>query len=237
VPKGIFVTATDTGVGKTIVSAAIICALKRSGVMAGAMKPMETGCAVENGIMVPADGSFLRAAAGMSDSIDLVTPIRYKLPLAPYNAAIKEGGSFKLESVFKAYKQLSGRYDFMVVEGVGGVFVPLTRTASGDIYFVTDLIKDLRIPAVVVTRLLLGTINHTLLTISRLHDEGIEVKGVIVSNSAPPQGSVAEETNIEALKELCPVPVIGVLPWLENISTENIAEKTAGCIDIGALKR
>ena len=235
--KGIFITATDTGVGKTIASVTIICALKRAGVMAGAMKPMETGCSVENGIMIPSDGTFLRDAAGMADSIDLVTPIRYKLPIAPYTAEIKEGISFKLESVFRAYKQLSGRYEFMVVEGVGGVLVPLTRTASGDIFFVTDLIKDLRLPAVVVTRPQLGTINHTLLTVSRLLDEGIEIKGVIVSNSTPLQGSAAEEMSLEALRELCPVPVIGVLPYLENVSIANIAAKTAGCIDIEALTR
>jgi dethiobiotin synthetase len=236
-PEGIFVTATDTGVGKTIVSAAILRALKKAGVSAGAMKPMETGCAVEKGILVPADGTFLRNAAEMSDSIDLVTPVRYKLPLSPYTASIKEGITVRLEAVLKAYIQLSARYEFMVVEGVGGVLVPLTRTASGDAYFVTDLIKELRLPVVVVTRPLLGTINHTLLTVSRLSEEGIEVKGVIVSNCAPPQGTIAEETNLEMLRELCPVPVIGIVPYLEKVTIEEIDAKAAGCIDIKALMK
>jgi dethiobiotin synthetase len=236
-PEGIFVTATDTGVGKTIVSAAIIRALKKAGVNAGAMKPMETGCAVENGILISVDGSFLRNAAEMTDSIDLVTPIRYKLPLAPYAASVKEGVPVKLDAVLKAYKRLAAEYEFMVVEGIGGVLVPLTRTASGDAYFVTDLIKDLRLTAVVVARPLLGTINHTLLTVSRLIEEGIEVKGVIISNSALPQGTIAEETNPEILKELCPVPVIGIVPYLEKVTIEEIDAKAAGCIDIKALMK
>jgi dethiobiotin synthetase len=234
--KGIFVTATDTGVGKTVVSAAFIRALKLSGVIVGAMKPMETECAIQNGVMIPADGSFLRDAAEMDEGIDLVTPVRYKLPLAPYTASLKEGVPVKLEAVFKAYKQLSGKYDFMVVEGVGGILVPLSRTASGDVYFVTDLIKDLRLPAVVVTRPLLGTINHTLLTVSRLFEEGIEVKGVIVSNSVPPQGTIAEETNLEMLRELLPVPIIGVVPYLEKVTIENIDAKAIGCIEIAAVR-
>jgi dethiobiotin synthetase len=234
--KGIFVTATDTGVGKTIVSAAIIRSLKKVGINVGAMKPMETECIVENGLMVPADGSYLREAAGMSESIDLVTPIRYKVPLAPYTASLKEGVPVKMESVFKAYKQLSAKYDFMVVEGVGGVQVPLTRNPAGEVYYVTDLIKDLRLPAVVVTRPLLGTINHTLLTVSRLLDEGIEVKGVIVSHSTPSQGTIAEETNLEMLKELLPVPVIGVVPYLKEVTIRSIDEYAAKGIDIEGFK-
>jgi dethiobiotin synthetase len=234
--EDIFVTATDTGVGKTIVSAAIIRALKKAGINVGAMKPLETECVIEDGVMVPADGSFLRNAAGMSDSIDLVTPIRYKLPLAPYTASLKEGVPVKMESVFKAYKQLSAKYDFMVVEGIGGILVPLTRNQSGEVYYVTDLIKDLRLPAVVVARLLLGTINHTLLTVSKLIDEGIEVKGVIVSHSTPSQGTIAEETNLEMLRELLPVPVIGVVPYLKDITIKGIDAEATECIEIESLK-
>jgi dethiobiotin synthetase len=173
----------------------------------------------------------------MADSIDLVTPIRYKLPLAPYTASIKEGVPVRLEAVLKAYKQLSASYEFIVVEGVGGVLVPLTRTASGDACFVTDLIKDLRLPAVVVARPLLGTINHTLLTVSKLIDEGIEVKGIIVSNSTPPQGTIAEGTNLEMLRELCPVPVIGIVPHLVKMTIKEIDAKAASCIDIKALMK
>jgi dethiobiotin synthetase len=234
--RGIFVTATDTGVGKTVVSAVLVRALKKAGVNVGVMKPMETDCTFKNGIMVPADGSFLLKMAEMQESIDLVTPIRYRLPLAPYTASLKEGVPVKFDTVFKAYKQLADRHEFMVVEGVGGVLVPLTKTASGDIYYVTDLIKDLHLPAVVVARPMLGTINHTLLTVLKLLDEGIDVKGVIISYNAPSQGTVAEETNMEMLKELCPVPIIGVVPHLKEVTAARIDAEAVGCVEVEAVK-
>lgn len=238
--KGIFVTATDTGVGKTVVAAAIIRVLKLSGIKVGGMKPIETGLVRESGLLAPADGSLLRLAAEMDDAPELVTPQRYEQPLAPYVASSREGLPIDLEAVFNAYERLSGRYEFMVVEGVGGVMVPLAKRRNGDYhggYFVIDLIKDLKLNAVVVARPLLGTINHTLLTVSRLLDEGISVLGVIVCHSMPSQGSVAEETNIQALNELCPVPVIAELPYIEEVTIKNIDEKLTGCINVQKIMR
>jgi len=186
---------------------------------------------------VPADGSLLRRAAEMDDPPDLVTPQRFEKPLAPYMASLAEGKPVDLEAVFNAYERLSRKYEFMVVEGVGGILVPLlnrTDDKSGA-YFVLDLIKDLKLDALVVARPLLGTINHTLLTVSRLLDEGISVAGVIVSHAAPSQGSAAEETNIQALNELCPVPVMAELPYLEEVSIKNIDSKLAGLINVKML--
>jgi dethiobiotin synthetase len=238
--KGIFVTATDTGVGKTVVAAAIIRALKLSGIKVGGMKPFETGLVRKSGLLEPVDGFFLKLAAEMEDALELVTPQRYEPALAPYMASTREGAPIDLEAVFNAYERLSRRYDFMVVEGVGGVMVPLAKRGEGDFqggYFVIDLIKDLKLDAVVVARPLLGTINHTLLTVSKLLDEGISVSGVIVSHSMPSQGSVAEETNIQALNELCPVPVIAELPYIEEVTIKNIDEKLTGCINVQKLMR
>jgi|WetSurMetagenome_2_1015567.scaffolds.fasta_scaffold09346_2 dethiobiotin synthetase len=235
--KGIFVTATDTGVGKTVVSAAIIRALKLSGVNAGCMKPIETGLVREAGKLVSADGALLRQAAEMDDPIELVTPQRFETPLAPYIASTREGMSVNLESVFNAYERLSRKYEFIVVEGVGGVMVPLLRRTGADsgYYYVIDLIKDLKLDAVVVARPLLGTINHTLLTVSRLLDEGITVAGVIISHTMPPMGSVAEETNIQAVNALCPVSVIAELPYIGEVTIANIDTKLRGCIDARKL--
>jgi dethiobiotin synthetase len=143
-----------------------------------------------------------------------------------------------LQLIFKAYRTLCGKYDFMVIEGIGGVLVPLasiaTRGASRT-YFVTDLIKDLKLPAVVVTRPSLGTINHTLLTVNQLLSEGIDVAGVIINFSAQPEGTIAEKTNPQALRELCPVPVLGIIPCLKDISAESIEDIATGCIDVSAL--
>jgi dethiobiotin synthetase len=236
--KGIFITATDTGVGKTVVSAAIIGTLKRRGINAGAMKPIETGCSRVNGILEPGDGAYLKAAAGMDDPLELITPVRFEAPLAPYVASREEGIPVAIGSIFKAFHTLCEKYEFMVVEGIGGVLVPLARSVTGktpDTYFVVDLIKDLKLSSVVIARPSLGTINHTLLTVSRLLDDGIDVVGVIINFSKQPEGDIAEKTNHEALRDLCPVPIIGTVPYREDCSIESIDSNTLDCIDINSI--
>ncbi len=236
--EGIFVTATDTGIGKTVASAAIIRALKRCGIRTGAMKPVETGCARKDNLLEPSDGKFLKEIAGMDDPLENITPLRFESPLAPYVASQREGVPVALEKIFEAYGKLSERYDFMVVEGIGGVLVPLAGKATGKrprTYFVIDLIKDLKLPAVVVTSPVLGTINHTLLTVSQLLNEGIDVAGIIINFNSPATGTLAEKTNAKALNELCPVPVIGIIPCLADISAESIEAGAAGCVETAAI--
>jgi len=236
--KGIFVTATDTGVGKTIASASIVRALKQRGIKTGAMKPIETGCCRKDGILEPADGKLLKEIAGMDDTLELITPVRFEAPLAPYIASQVEGMPVDLEKIFNAYGALSRKYDFMVVEGIGGVLVPLagkTTSKTSRSYFVIDLIKELKLPAVVVTRPSLGTINHTLLTVTQLLNEGVDVAGLIINFNTPAEGTIAEKTNPKALRELCSVPIIGVIPFLKDISAESIEAIAAACIDLDTL--
>lgn len=256
--KGIFITGTDTGVGKTVVSAAIIRTLMKNGIRTGAMKPLETGCLNNEGRLLPPDGIFLREAACMEESIDLVAPVCFELPLAPAVASELEKKPVELDRIMAAYEQLSGRYDFMIVEGVGGLMVPIAPPlcpllAKGGIrggdtsnssiithckspYFVIDLIKDLELPVVVVARASLGTINHTLLTVEYALREGIKVLGVIINHSVPPDSSAAEKTNPEVLREICPVPVIGVLPYIKDVTMKNIEEAARGFLDLNALE-
>jgi len=251
--KGIFITGTDTGVGKTIVSAAIIRALIKKGIKVGAMKPIETGCVSieqqssraaeqksggKTELLIPSDGMFLKEMADMDDPIDLVTPIRFEHPLAPMVASELEKIPVEINNIFDAYNVLSKKYDFMVVEGVGGLLVPIAKSSqqsavssqqsksneevNSNTYFVIDLIKDLKLPAIVVVRPTLGTINHTLLTVNYALNEGINVIGVIINHHNPPTGDIAEKTNPEVLRQLCPVPVIGMLPYIDDISFEGI---------------
>ncbi len=250
--KGIFITGTDTGVGKTIVSAAIIRALIKKGIKVGAMKPVETGCTEKRGkgqgakgkgqdkTLIPSDGMFLRETAEMDDSIDLVTPIRFEFPLAPMVAAELEKRPVDLDKIFSAYGALSKKYDFMVVEGVGGLLVPINKRqeAKGkrqEAYFVIDLIKDLEFPVIVVARPTLGTINHTLLTVNYALKEGINVLGVIINSHNPPEDSLAEKTNPDVLRKLCPVPVIGMLPYISDVTKNNIEDVAMKCISIESI--
>lgn len=226
--KGVFITGTDTGVGKTIVSAVLIRTLLREGVRVGAMKPLETGCKRTGANeLIPEDGMFLKEMAGMDDSIDLVTPVRFEQPLAPLVASEIENKAVELEDIRSAYKALSEKYDCMVVEGVGGLLVPLMRYKSPvnhypSPFFVADLIKDLNLPVIIVARQTLGTINHTLLTVSEALREGLNVLGVIINQSIPPDNTISAKTNPEVLKELCPVPILGMVPYINTINPENI---------------
>lgn len=230
--KGVFITGTDTGVGKTIVSAVITRALIQKGIKSGVMKPIETGCSERNGLMVPTDGMFLREMAGMNDSIDLLTPVRYKNPLAPLVAAEIENRPVDIDAITSAYEVLSGKYDFIVVEGVGGLLVPIARRER--IFFVSDLIKKLALPVIIVARPGLGTINHTLLTVHHALREGLNVTGVIINHNTPPENSLAEKTNPEVLSDLCPVPIIGTLPYMSEITKVNI-DRIAEAIAVGLL--
>jgi len=221
--KGIFITGTDTGVGKTVVSAVLIRSLIRKGIRTGAMKPFETGCVNENGELCPQDGMFLKSVAGMDDPLELVTPVRYALPLAPMVASNLERRPVDLSSAFSAFRTLSGRYDAIVVEGVGGLLVPVARPTTGaPAYYVSDLIRSLALPVVIVTRPTLGTINHTLLTVYQALREGLDVIGIIINEHAPPGNSVAERTNPMIIEKLSPVPVLGIVPHLPEVTEDTV---------------
>lgn len=234
--KGIFITGTDTGIGKTIVSAVLIRSLVNKGFKVGAMKPIETGCTwtADKRDLVPSDGMFLKEAAEMDDPIDTVTPLRFELPLAPMVASDIEKKDVDLSKVFEAYNILSNKYDFMVVEGVGGLMVPVKRLSNRRIYYVSDLIRDLKLPTIVVSRPTLGTLNHTVLTINQAFKEGVEVKGVVINYHNPPENTIAEKTNPEVLKELITVPIIGILPYIDDINISNVNRFT-DFIDLSVL--
>ncbi len=206
--KGIFITGTDTGVGKTYVAAGIAASLVRSGVDVGVMKPAETGCGRRRGGLIPADALILRKAAATADSLALVNPYRFKHPLAPSQAAALEGKTINPASMVTAYKVLSHRHDFMIVEGAGGIMVPLRND-----YTYLDLVRDLRLPVIIVARPGLGTINHTLLTISAIRHANLTVKGVIVNCAYDIKMGLAEKTSPSIIEALSGIPVWGVVKY------------------------
>ncbi|MBF0560073.1 MAG: dethiobiotin synthase [Nitrospirae bacterium] len=208
--KGIFITGTDTGVGKTIIAAGIIRALKKKGISIGAMKPIETGCTP-----LPADGMFLREIAGMDEPVELVTPVCFKHPLAPLVASEMEGRLVDMDSIMNAYSALAAKYEFLVVEGAGGLMVPIMKTTDSTFYM-ADLIKSLNLPAIVVAGAGLGTINHSLLTVLQALREGIDMRGVILNCNQPTADTLAEQTNPAVLKQLCPVPILGIVPYISG---------------------
>lgn len=201
---GIFITGTDTGVGKTFVACAIVRALKAHGVDVGVMKPVETGCGDD---LIPADALSLKEAAGVADDISEICPFRYKAPLAPSSCAEIEGRSFDIEQVRATYHALASRHRLMVVEGAGGLLVPLTPQQV-----IADLMKILNLPVVIVARTRLGTINHTLLTVSSARQAGIDVAGIIMNAADDGEWGETEEWGGREIERRAGVPLLGTIP-------------------------
>jgi dethiobiotin synthetase len=228
--KGFFVTGTDTGVGKTVITVALIKAIVRLGFSVGGMKPIESGCLDESDILLPADGMFIRTASHMEEGIRHITPCCFRSPLAPLPASEIEGAPVDFEKIRKAFADLSRKYDIVVVEGIGGLLVPIAKD-----YSVIDMARDFDLPLIVVTKPTLGTINHTLLTVNYAIKEGLRVAGIVINYNQPPENSLAERTNPELLGRISPVPVIGIFPHLkdmEGLTIEKAAEET---LDISIL--
>ena len=218
--NGIFVTGTDTGVGKTVVAASIAAVLRAEGVDAGVMKPVQTGAIPDDatarltsilgaGLPMPLkapDAEYLRAVAGVDDPMRLICPSMYATPVAPMVAAELEGRPVNVGQILGAYRDLAARHAFMVVEGAGGITVPVTPD-----YLMADLARAMGLRVLVVARASLGTINHTVLTVRYARSVGLEVAGVVI-NRCPARPDIAERTSPAVIEQLCEVPVLAQLP-------------------------
>ncbi len=223
--KGLFVTATDTGVGKTVVAAGLVRGFKAMGMAVGVMKPIATG-----GYRAPRpDGGYelrsqdvdhLIRAAASHDDLRLVNPVCFEPPLAPLTAARLAGEEISLDRVLAAYRALRDRHNFIVVEGIGGLMVPLRAD-----YFVADMIREFGTPAVVVARPGLGTLNHTILTVKYARSLGITVLGIILNHVTEQDNSRAAATNVEILEECSGVPVLQVIAHTSDIDNPHLCRE------------
>ena len=208
-PAGLFVTGTDTGVGKTVVAQAIIGALAELDLDVAAMKPVETGVG-PNG---PEDAQALAKAIRHSEPLDVICPLQFSLPAAPLVAAEDAQQPLEVGKIREAWKQIRERHDFVVVEGAGGLLVPLIDDLD-----MAGLASEMEIPIVIVARAALGTINHTLLTLREAKRRALEVVGVVFSHQAGPL-SDADQKNFAALKKSLGPLVIGEIPFLSHPET------------------
>ena len=204
-PFRVFVTATDTGVGKTEVASALLSLLADRGLRPAPFKPYESGCVR---LEAPADALALRAAAGSDDALERICVHRFRAPLAPGVAARRLGRRPDHRPVLAAYRSFAGRA--LVAEGAGGLLVPLDPRHD-----VVDLIALLRLPVVLVARAGLGTLNHTGLSLHLLRSRGITVKAVVLSRSSPARDPSVKD-NAEWLTRRHRVPVLGPVPYRED---------------------
>lgn len=209
--KGIFVTGTDTGVGKTVVAAGLLCALREAGINAVPMKPVQTGCSGRGRLMRAPDLDLCLRVAGLEvpeQEYAMMATYRFCPACSPHLAAVKARRQILVAKIKAAAEGLLARYDQLVVEGAGGVMVPI-----GGGLTMLDVMKALGLPVVVVARPGLGTLNHTLLTLEAVRRQGLSVLGVVLNQSEPGRMGWIERDNVRTLEKLGKVSIFACVPY------------------------
>lgn len=232
--RGLFVTGTDTGVGKTVVTAAIAAAMRVDGLNVGVWKPVQSGAPLGRGLT---DAERLLRGSGIDERPETVAPFTFTAPLTPLLAARGEGVELTLTAMLEAGGPLVRRYDGLLVEGAGGVAVPLTEDA-----FVADWAARLALPVLIVARSGLGTINHTLLTASYLRQSGLSIVGVVLNEGADNAATSGTDdpsvvSNAELIERYGRLKVLGRFPRLAHeLGPRELAEIARRTLDLTALK-
>ena len=221
----LLVTGTDTDAGKTIVGSALVAAWRQRGFRVGVYKPVESG--VEE---FPLDATALRRAAGEIQTLDEVCPVRLKAPLAPPLAARLEGRTLDPADWERRIQALRPRFDLLLVEGAGGLLSPLWE--GGD---AAQLAQRTGLPTLVVAPDQLGVINHVRLTLEALQRREIPVLAVVLSRIAPGPGDPSCASNATEIARLCDVPVVGPLPFCEDLDPDGLARQLEACPGAGVL--
>ena len=210
--KGIFVTAVDTEVGKTLCSCGMAEALIESGLSIGVYKPVLSGIKDKNVRYLPDDALMLKTASRSDDDIELINPYCFITPVTPAQAACIENISIDKRVLLDNYNIIKERYDLTIVEGAGGIMSPVTND-----YLVIDMIKDMRCDAIVITDTALGRINHTLMTLNTLRSYQINPVGIIV-NRYPEYPSMANESLLKYIRIFDDCEILGIVPEIGDSS-------------------
>ncbi len=226
-----FITGTDTGVGKTVVTTAMLTAAQRRGLLTAAYKPAETGCPRDpSGRYLARDAAMLAGAADLPGDESTICRFRYETPAAPAVAARIEGHAVEIDAIQAAVDGLRAkRPDLLMVEGAGGLLVPFT-----DDHTAADLARILSLDLLVVARPGLGTINHTALSVECARARGLRVRGVILSHASP-EGDPTVSTNASEIERLTGVRVLGALGHTPSLAPDSLAAAAERDIDLDDL--
>ena len=208
--NGVFITGTDTGVGKTVITAALAWTLIQAGKKVAVMKPVQTG----TGLPGPTDIEYVESVLGTKYEPDDVCIYRFRDPISPLAASALAGIKIDTAKIDKAFRTLCSKHDTVIVEGAGGLLVPIRED-----YLMADLASDLCLPLLIVTRPGLGTLNHTALTVESARKRGLDVIGIVI-NRFPTSPGLAERTNPELIARMTGVPIAGVFPSDPSLSVE-----------------
>jgi dethiobiotin synthetase len=211
--KSLFVTGTDTDVGKTYITAGLAITLRKMGVDVGVMKPFAAGVKQKNGFQSE-DVEILSNAAQINDPEMLLNPQFFPISASPYTAWKKLKIKPKIPLILSSFKKLSQNHKMLLVEGMGGTMTPILKD-----YFVANLIKDMKIPTVIVTRSKVGTVNHTLMTVMLCQKYKIPIKGIIINNfdDGYPINQLKKD-----LESLTGIKVLGSIPFIKDMSDKSV---------------
>ena len=224
--KSIFITGTDTDVGKTYITAGLAVTLRKMGVDIGVMKPFAAGNAQKNGFKSE-DVEILSKAAQVNDPENLVNPQFFPIPASPYTAWKKLKIKPKIPTILKSFKKLSNLHEMLLIEGMGGVMTPILKD-----YYITNLIKEMKIPTIIVTRSKVGTVNHTIMTVKFCEKFKIPIKGIIINNFD--KGYPVKQLKKD-LEGLTGVKVLGSIPFLKNLSDTSLYRTFKKNIDMKTI--
>lgn len=206
---GVFITGTDTEVGKTVIAGALAMLLREQGLRVGVFKPVATGCRRDVRLgLVSEDAEFLAHCADTDATLEQVNPVRYAGELAPMVAADHTKRPIDWDAIQRQWTFQQSRHDFVVVEGAGGLLVPVDKKLN-----MADLAQDWQLPLVLVARPGLGTINHTLLSIEAIRRRKLKLAGVVINGYRPASATLAEETNPEVIARLARMDIPVIVPF------------------------
>ncbi|MBA4454137.1 MAG: dethiobiotin synthase [Nitrosopumilaceae archaeon] len=225
--KSLFITGTDTDVGKTYVTAGLAVTLRKMKVDVGIMKPFAAGKAQKKGYKSE-DVEILSKAAQVCEPESLVNPQFFAMAASPYTASKSLKVKVKKATVLSSFKKLSKLHQMTLVEGMGGIMTPILKN-----YYITDLIKEMKLPAVIVTRTKVGTVNHTIMTVKMCQKYKIPIKGIIINNFDSDGYSV--KSLKRDLQNLAGVPILGAIPYIEDLSDDSLYKTFKKNIDMKSL--
>ena len=225
--KSLFITGTDTDIGKTYITAGLAITLRKMSIDVGVMKPFAAGVAQKKGYKSE-DVEILSKSAQTHDPENLVNPQFFPISASPYTAWKKLKIKPKIPLVLSSFKKLSDMHDMMLIEGVGGILTPILKD-----YYVTNLIKDMKIPTIIVTRSKVGTVNHTLMTVKMCEKYKIPIKGIIINNFDGDGYPINQLT--KDLEDLTGVKVLGSIPFINDMSDKSLYKIFKKNIDMKLL--
>ena len=227
--KAYFITGTDTGVGKTSIMAGLARSMSKLGVDVGVMKPIATGYPSKDGFK-SADVTKIVEAASIKDPENLINPVFLSLPTSPYDATKLLDLSVDMSLIFAQFKKLLSLHEMLLVEGIGGIMTPITKN-----FYVADMIKQMGIETIIVTRATIGTLNHTVMTCKMCKEYGIKIHGLVINNFDE-KGTPAEKNAPSTLYELTNIPILGTIPFIKDLNNiEKLIESVEKNIDVKSL--